>query len=409
MNLRERLDWAFGLSSSSPKTAGVGGESSLRPLPWGEVISTPFGTCVRVEERLPLDYAHGLAVLGSLLGRQPHTFGALDRAARVECAHPDELCFFDSETTGLAGGVGTVPFLIGVGYFTENAFVIEQFFARDFDEEPALLSLALEKLSARPKWVTYNGKAFDAQLLAQRLRLHRLGDLPEPLLHVDLLFAVRRLWKDALGECSLSRAEERILVLRRDGDLPRSLIPLVYFRYLRDRDPWPLRAVFEHNRLDVLSLVALLDACALPFEAPERAPLELDALKLARLLIQRGRIEHASRVLERALSRARTTRLRKRMLIELASLYKRRRLWRKAVELWDEAIRLPGFTLEPYVELAKYYEHRARQLDKAEQLTRQALEGLRLLSALRGDPAVESRKAELQARLQRLQSKRGRA
>ena len=46
--------------------------------------------------------------------------------------------FIDTETTGLAGGTGTLAFLIGVGTFEEDgSFVVRQFFMRSPAEEPA--------------------------------------------------------------------------------------------------------------------------------------------------------------------------------------------------------------------------------------------------------------------------------
>ena len=47
--------------------------------------------------------------------------------------------FLDTETTGLTGGTGTFPFLIGLGWFEEGSFVTCQLFARDFSEEGAML------------------------------------------------------------------------------------------------------------------------------------------------------------------------------------------------------------------------------------------------------------------------------
>ncbi|MDZ7373736.1 MAG: ribonuclease H-like domain-containing protein [candidate division KSB1 bacterium] len=407
MDLRERLDWAFGLTRKAPSPVPSGGEAGLATLPWGEVTSTPHGRCVHVVESYPLEYTHGFVALREVLAVQPRTLGALDAQARRPYALPDELCFLDSETTGLAGGSGTVPFLVGVGYVTDRSFVIEQFFARDFDEEPAVLFLACQILRQRPKWISYNGKAFDAQLLAQRMVFHRLGDLPTPDLHVDLLFAVRRLWKGALAECSLGQVEENLLGLRRDGDLPSWLVPRVYFQYLRDKDPWPLRPVFEHNRADILSLVGLLAICARTLERPEHAPPGTDLRQAARMLWQRGRYSEAESVLRAALDKAATARGRKTLMLELARIYKAERKWPRCVELWHEALRLPGLSLEPYVELAKFYEHRALDLAKAELLTRQALEHLRILAQLHPHPKLTGYRSDLERRLSRLLRKQG--
>ena len=36
----------------------------------------------------------------------------------------EEICFLDTETTGLSHGAGTVAFLVGVGFFTADAFCV---------------------------------------------------------------------------------------------------------------------------------------------------------------------------------------------------------------------------------------------------------------------------------------------
>ena len=70
------------------------------------------------------------------------------------------LLFIDTETTGLAGGTGTVPFMIGVGYFENQSFVVRQFFMRDYDDEPAILQEVHGLLQRFDGVCTYNGRVF---------------------------------------------------------------------------------------------------------------------------------------------------------------------------------------------------------------------------------------------------------
>ena len=64
--------------------------------------------------------------------------------------------FLDTETTGLSGGSGTMPFLIGLGWFEQGAFHVHQLLARDFGEEKAALA-HLEQISVQKKFlITYN-------------------------------------------------------------------------------------------------------------------------------------------------------------------------------------------------------------------------------------------------------------
>ena len=51
---------------------------------------------------------------------------------------PRRILYLDTETTGL-GGSGTVAFLVGMGFLTEDGFEVHQFLMRDYPEEPYLL------------------------------------------------------------------------------------------------------------------------------------------------------------------------------------------------------------------------------------------------------------------------------
>ena len=57
--------------------------------------------------------------------------------------------------------------------------------------------------------------------------------------------------------CSLQALERQILGARRAGDVPGFEIPARYFQFVRSGDAGPLRAVLEHNRLDLLTLASL--------------------------------------------------------------------------------------------------------------------------------------------------------
>jgi uncharacterized protein YprB with RNaseH-like and TPR domain len=133
--------------------------------------------------------------------------------------------FFDCETTGLAGGVGTYAFLVGVGYFLGEELVVEQYFMQDFHQERAVLTAVAERLNSFKFLVSYNGKCFDLPLLETRWTIHRIDFDHEKWFHVDLLFPCRRLWKKRIGDCSLGNIEAEILGLERKIDVPSYLIP----------------------------------------------------------------------------------------------------------------------------------------------------------------------------------------
>ncbi|MEK6665539.1 MAG: ribonuclease H-like domain-containing protein, partial [candidate division NC10 bacterium] len=227
--------------------------SSVAELVGGREEVTPHGRLLVARREYQLHVRHGELPLGSALEAPPDVLRLLSRQSPSESA-PKRLLYLDTETTGLAGGTGTYAFLVGAGFFDGDRFVLAQYFMRDLDEEPALISAMAALLADFDGVVTYNGRGFDLPLLETRFVLSR-RPWPQHLSHLDLLPPARRLWSSRLPDCRLGTIEARVLGLERVDDVPGALIPSLYFHYLRSRRAEALQPVFEHNRLDVLSLV----------------------------------------------------------------------------------------------------------------------------------------------------------
>lgn len=65
--------------------------------------------------------------------------------------------------------------------------------------------------------------------------------------------------KHGLPNARLCTLEQRILGLIRVDDVAGSEVPGCYHAWLHDQNPAPLAGVVKHNRLDVLSMITLLD------------------------------------------------------------------------------------------------------------------------------------------------------
>lgn len=230
-------------------------------LPDGDEVHNDGGTCWRRLLRYPLAHRHGRLALASALELDGERLAVLSKRASFAALDPQRCLFLDTETTGLSGGAGTVVFVVGLGWFESDAFVLEQFFLRDFGEEPAMLRAVTQRLAERPIPVSYVGKSFDRHRIAARLAVHRLQ---APILtdeHLDLYYVARRAFGRVLPDCKLRTVEERLLHLRREDDLPGSEAPVAFLQWVRDRTG-PVDRVLEHNRLDVLSVAALLGLVA---------------------------------------------------------------------------------------------------------------------------------------------------
>jgi uncharacterized protein YprB with RNaseH-like and TPR domain len=210
-----------------------------------------------IEHRYALDHAHGTVRLQTLLDLPGEILNHLGRSHDFDGVDARTLLFFDTETTGLAGGTGTYAFLVGLGFFEGQEFVVRQYFMRDYPEEQAMLEAIACDLSRFTTLVSFNGKSFDWPLLETRFRLSRMRPPLAGAPHLDLLHPARRIWRDRLGACNLQNLEVQILGVHRQGDVPSHLIPALYFDYLRTGDLSPLVDVIQHNKLDILSLVSL--------------------------------------------------------------------------------------------------------------------------------------------------------
>lgn len=241
--------------------------SHLRPapraavaLPEGTEVITPHGTIWRRELHYGPDQAHGSARLGACRALCGDRLAALAKDPSFSAVDPRQCLFLDTETTGLSGGAGTVVFAYGLGFWRREHLVVEQLFLRDFGEEPAMLQHVAARLREFPLLVTFVGKSYDRHRIAARMALHKM---PAPVLtqpHLDLYHLVRRARRD-LPDARLGTVERHVLGFERADDLPGSEAPAAFLAWIRDRTG-PVDRVLEHNRLDVLSLVALLGALA---------------------------------------------------------------------------------------------------------------------------------------------------
>ncbi|MFO7692974.1 MAG: ribonuclease H-like domain-containing protein [Vicinamibacterales bacterium] len=354
--------------------------------------------------------------------------GLADERRRAGVPTDGPLLFFDLETTGLSGGAGTLAFLVGCGYFDDEGFHTRQFFLGGYEAEREVLD-ALTALAGRFNGlITFNGRTFDVPLIETRYLFHRLASPFADMPHFDMLHPARRLWRrrniaqashrerwsgGRAGEhasCALGALEEAILGVARVGDVPGFEIPSRYFNYLRTGDLAPLAPVFEHNRLDLLSLAAITAIAArMAGEGPAGAPSPHEALAMARIYVRLGRWEEAETCFARAGgigaapwdARSIDPEVRADALRQLAIERRRRHRYEEAAEAWRlllDAGAGAANAQEARRALAIHHEHRARNLEEARRQASRAL-------ASAEDPADAD---ALRHRIARLDRKLGR-
>ena len=174
------------------------------------------------------------------------------------------MLLFDTETTGLSGGTGTRAFMVGASDFVPGGLRVRQLLITHLSAEPAMLREFSRWLAEDTRLVSYNGRCYDAPLLAARYRLARQGSPLAGIEHLDLLFPTRRRYRGVWENCRLATIERRALGIVREDDLPGSEAPGAWLQYLRGGDACLLRRVLQHNFQDVVTLAHLLLHLAQP-------------------------------------------------------------------------------------------------------------------------------------------------
>lgn len=291
------------------------------------------------------------------------SFFLLDRSLAME--NKDHLLFLDTETTGLVRGTGTVAFMVGIGFFRNKMFHVKQYFMRDFYEEGALLFSLKNLLEEFKILVFFNGKSFDLPILKDRFTLNRLSFPWEDLLLLDLLHLARRFYQRRIGGCSLKELEEKILGFSRFHDVDGALIPTIYFNYLESGNGDLLRPIFMHNEFDLISMLFLLTTMVQTLNKPELMEDGLDLYSQACLYQKKGAIHRAIELYQLSLEKGLSSYEQFQVQKELSLLYKREGEFALAISIWEGMLEGGGDSLFPHIELAKYYEHRRKDLLKA--------------------------------------------
>jgi uncharacterized protein len=387
-------------SIAQTREDAVKAQSAVEEWLGGETVETDFGRHFETEKLYERHRRHGNADISSLAELPEDLLDAISEGAAPP-APPAEWAFLDTETTGLSGGTGTCAFLVGIGRITPEGFRVRQFFMRDYSEEASLLDAVARHLTPFRVLITYNGRAFDQPLLETRYRLNRSRAPFGKLEHLDLLYGARRLWKLRYESCRLVDLENQVLGFERQGDVPGALIPYLYFEYLRTQRAARLLPVFHHNATDILTLACLTGIVPQAFKDPENLPFRHGAeiAGIARWLREAGELEQSRSLFRRAIDAGLPDELLFHTIWDLAGLERKLGAHDQAAALWKDlgAIR-NAFRVQALEELAKYHEHRQKDLRRALEATRAAL-------AYSDSPPLRRREQRLEGRIVRNTSK----
>jgi len=339
----------------------------LGALP-GEDVDSPWGAVRMARRTYSVDHRHGEMPVADFLDVRTADLAAVARDPALSNIDMSKALFVDTETTGLAGGTGTVAFLIGLGLFVDGALRLEQLVLPSLGAEAPLLHHLKQRLQQASCIVTYNGKSFDWPLLRTRFLMNRITT-PELPPHLDALHGARRGWGAALTPVKLVSVEQAELGFVRHDDIDGALIPERYFAYLRGGTGAGLQAVVEHNADDLAALAAICARLAQLYGAEvDHADARVCA-SLARLAWLNGSRQRALMFAKRAVYRARHDTVMLSALRMLGRFYKRLGQIEESLGAFREAAGLsaadPHQAPAVHLELAKLYEHQLKDPARA--------------------------------------------
>ncbi|WP_287583470.1 ribonuclease H-like domain-containing protein [Candidatus Borrarchaeum sp.] len=165
----------------------------------------------------------------------------------------EDFVFLDIETLGFF----TRPIILfGIAHISGKKISISQYLLRDISEEAGAIAATLSHFKESAALVTYNGRAFDVPYIQERVAYYGMdADLKH--FNIDLLHFSRRAWKEHLPNCRLNTIENHLLGIKREDDVPNTLIPDFYDTYLKTENPGPLIPIVDHNKQDLISLASI--------------------------------------------------------------------------------------------------------------------------------------------------------
>ena len=315
-----------------------------------------------------------------------------------------DLLFFDLETTGLAGGAGTYPFLIGIAFFENNGFKIIQYFLPEYDRDIYAYLDIKKHIKNKSILASFNGKSYDYPLLKNRFILNRFDDIFKDFKHIDLLHLSRRMWKNSLDNCSLGNIEQQIFKFSRLNDIEGYLIPHTYFDYLQSGNYNDIVNIILHNEQDLVSLGRLIfHLSQIENEVKNTKINESEIVSLFEIAIKSNSLSKAKYYLE--LIKKRKVEVPQKSMFIYSLLLKRNSEWSECTKIWETLAQSESHALLAFEELAKYHEHRNKDINKAMQIINRAYELINILSEINDDNYGKLKKTEFEHRKKRLNKK----
>ncbi len=367
----------------SPPNISYSPVAITKTFPTGKFIATPYKEVFKLTHKYNLFNEKIGNILISNFLRFKHNFSELfsilGKNEELRKFQFDKLLFLDVESMGSSSGSGNMVFLIGLGYFKDDKFIIDQYFIEDPLNEMGLLYILENMFKNKPHIISYNGKSFDFYVIKNRFVLAEKFEFTlDNIMHFDLLHSTRRLWYGYFRYFKLEEVEQGLLnFYRTNEDLPGYLIPIYYKNYLKFRDSSILKNIFYHNLMDVKSLlgILILQLGVINQIINGIYPEKINYASVAKLFKERDK-EMYKKLLEFEFYKK-----KKGMVLKpLYLLYKKEGKVEMMLDILYKMINSRKFDYFPYLELSKYYERKEKDYQKAMQILKKAQERMNSIS-----------------------------
>ena len=183
---------------------------------------------------------------------------------------------------------------------------------------------------------------------------------------------------------------------RNEDEIPGWLVPQIYQDYVQNGISEPLKGVFYHNEIDVVSLAALFLKISQMLAKDDLQGNE--TFSIGEIYQRFRKYEEADRYYKNALEDNPDEKFRERILQSFAFSLKKQGKLDEMSAVWEELAKIGNITA--CIELAKYFEHQKKDLSIALLWTEKAINFIQ--------PGVDTPfdiQNELSRRLKRLQIK----
>ncbi len=327
------------------------------------------------ENPYPLDVRYGKITLSNGLDIKGDVLAWLGKDTEFESLDLSTALFIDLETTGLSGGTGVVPFLVGMGYYRDDKFYVSQYFLGELAEEERMIQELGQFFSEMnfQSVVSYNGKGFDMPLLETRFIMHRQPFLLSELPHLDFLYSARSLWRHKHENCRLFHLAREVVNADRAEDIPSAEIPWRYFQYLNTGNFELIEPILYHNQEDILSLLGVVVAGADVFsEKGEEGFVDaMDLYGAGKIMEKVGEIEKSLDFFQKALAGELSDEISLEAKKKISYHFKKNQDWERAVMVWKEMTSAETASLSQLLsfrELAMYLEHKEKKYQEAREV-----------------------------------------